>query len=764
MQENKDQPAKTQNFNSSRKSLSKHKNYRENKSQNYPDDVGIPMDVINGDIRQYLKNDTLRQDINLKFQQFLRNFKLDGRKVYIYHLNELARTGGKSLEIDYREMASMMPNICVWLADAPRMMLELLNKSVCSLFDELYPNNSLENPEISIRITNVPVCDSIRNLRQIQLNILVCVSGVVVRISSVLPQLLIAIYTCDKCFYRTAPLFQSNSETEVRPYSCVNCQSKGPFTLNEMDSTYRNYQRLKLQELASSVVCGRMPRSKEVILLDNLVDLAYPGEEIEITGIYRNIIDKRQTLDKEFPTFDTVIEANHIQKRENKHIIQLGRYEDHHEILNLSKHPQLFKLITQSIAPFIYGHEYTKNALALALFGGQEKNKAKHRLRGDINILMLGDPGTAKSQFLKYIEKTFDRAVYTTGKGATAVGLTASVHKDPYTHEWSLQGGALVLADKGVCLIDEFDKMNDQDRVSIHEAMEQQTISISKAGIVTQLQARCTVIAAANPIHGLYDFDYSLRQNVNLSDPILSRFDLLCLLEDTIDPGIDEKLADFVVNSHVRHSLRTDDKKSGVENPKIIESHLLSKYIKYAKHQIVPRLDKSADENIARVYIELRKVSIDNAGLPISVRHLESIIRLAEAHARICLRDRVINVDVDLAIKMMVKSYISSQKFGVQKVLQQNLKNFIRYETDLFERRVFLLKKIVRNRLKNEALIGVQDDPDPENIYLKVNTVDFVDKMRENGLIDDAHFFNDPRFYDAGFSISDDHAMIYYKR
>ena len=217
----------------------------------------------------------------------------------------------------------------------------------------------------------------------------------------------------------------------------------------------------------------------------------------------------------------------------------------------------------KSIAPSIFGHEDIKTALALAMFGGVFKNpQGKHRLRGDINILMLGDPGTAKSQFLKYVEKTSHRSVYTTGQGASAVGLTASVHKDPITREWTLEGGALVMADKGVCLIDEFDKMSDQDRyaclesqfdsTSIHEAMEQQSISISKAGIVTTLQARCAVIAAANPLFGKYNAQVPFAQNVELTEPILSRFDILCVVQDIADPIVDEHLARFVVGSHMR--------------------------------------------------------------------------------------------------------------------------------------------------------------------------------------------------------------------
>lgn len=213
------------------------------------------------------------------------------------------------------------------------------------------------------------------------------------------------------------------------------------------------------------------------------------------------------------------------------------------------------------MAPSIYGHEDIKTAIALSLFSGVTKDiNHKHRLRGDINILMLGDPGTAKSQFLKYVEKTAHRSVFATGQGASAVGLTASVRKDPVTREWTLEGGALVLADKGVCLIDEFDKMNDADRTSIHEAMEQQSISISKAGIVTTLRARCAVVAAANPIRGRYNPTIPFQQNVELTEPILSRFDVLCVVKDTVDPVKDEMLARFVVGSHLRSHPNFDSK------------------------------------------------------------------------------------------------------------------------------------------------------------------------------------------------------------
>jgi DNA replication licensing factor MCM2 len=251
--------------------------------------------------------------------------------------------------------------------------------------------------------------------------------------------------------------------------------------------------------------------------------------------------------------FSTILEANHINKKEDQFAAFRLTEEDERHIRALARDERIKRRIIKSIAPSIYGHEDIKTALALSLFGGVAKDvNRKARLRGDINVLLLGDPGTAKSQFLKYVEKTAHRSVFATGQGASAVGLTASVRKDPITQEWTLEGGALVLADKGVCLIDEFDKMNDSDRTSIHEAMEQQSISISKAGIVTSLQARCAIIAAANPIRGRYNPTIPFQQNVELTDPILSRFDVLCVVRDAVDPVQDELLARFVVGSHLR--------------------------------------------------------------------------------------------------------------------------------------------------------------------------------------------------------------------
>merc|ERR1719356_2250480 len=301
-------------------------------------------------------------------------------------------------------------------------------------------------------------------------------------------------------------------------------------------------------------------------------------------------------------------------------------------IRELASQPNIRERFIASMAPSIYGMTHVKTAIALSLMGGQPKiAQGKHRIRGDINTLIVGDPGLAKSQFLKYVEQTFPRAVYTTGKGASAVGLTAAVTRNEHG-DFCLEGGAMVLADDGICLLDEFDKMNDQDRTSIHEAMEQQTISISKAGIVTTLKARCSVIAAANPIGGRYDPTMTFSDNVDLTEPILSRFDILCVVRDTVDSIIDEHLARFVVGSHMRsHPLATDEDHqvmseveqslaattslAGVEK---IPQDLLKKYILYARERVHPKLHQMDQDKVAKMYSDPRRESMVTGSIPIT--------------------------------------------------------------------------------------------------------------------------------------------------
>ncbi|KAA3484192.1 DNA replication licensing factor MCM2-like [Gossypium australe] len=726
------------------------------------DDQGeFEMYRVQGTLREWVTRDEVRCFIFKKFRDFILTYvnpkNGHGDIEYVRLINEVVSANKCSLEIDYKQFISVHPNIAIWLADAPQSVLEVMEDVAQRVVFDLHPNYKNIHHKIYIRITNLPIYDQIRDIRQIHLNTMVRIGGVVTRRSGVFPQLQQVKYDCNKCGSILGPFFQ-NSYSEVKVGSCPECQSKGPFTVNIEQTVYRNYQKLTLQESPGTVPAGRLPRYKEVILLNDLIDCARPGEEIEVTGIYTNNFDMSLNTKNGFPVFATVVEANYVAKKQDLFSAYKLTQEDKEDIEKLAKDPQIGERIIKSIAPSIYGHEDIKTAIALAMFGGQEKNvEGKHRLRGDINVLLLGDPGTAKSQFLKYVEKTGQRAVYTTGKGASAVGLTAAVHKDPVTREWTLEGGALVLADKGICLIDEFDKMNDQDRVSIHEAMEQQSISISKAGIVTSLQARCSVIAAANPIGGRYDSSKTFSQNVELTDPIVSRFDILCVVKDVVDPVTDEMLAKFVVDSHFRSQPKganIDDKAfsesqeesqapAGLADSKILSQELLRKYLTYAKLNVFPRFHEKDMAKLTKVYADLRKESSRGQGVPIAVRHIESMIRMSEAHARMHLRQHVTEEDVDMAIRVFLESSISTQKFGVQKALRKSFRQYITFKKDYHGLLLVLLRELVNNAMRFEEILSGSTQM---LNHVDVKVVDLQAKAEEYEITNLEAFFSSSEF------------------
>ncbi|CAJ2503166.1 Uu.00g105600.m01.CDS01 [Anthostomella pinea] len=643
-------------------------------------------DVKASSLTDWVAQPAVQRTIKREFKAFLTEYTDEnGSSVYGSRIRTLGEINAESLEVSYDHLSSSKAILAYFLANAPVEMLNLFDEVAMDVVLLHYPDYERIHSDIHVRIFDLPVHYTLRQLRQSHLNCLVRVSGVVTRRSGVFPQLKYVKFDCTKCGVTLGP-FQQESNVEVKITFCQNCQSRGPFTINSEKTVYRNYQKLSLQESPGTVPAGRLPRHREVILLWDLIDRVKPGEEIEVTGIYRNNYDAQLNNRNGFPVFATILEANNVVKSHD----QLAGFrlteEDEQKIRKLSRDPQIIDKVINSMAPSIYGHADIKTAVALSLFGGVAKvAKGSHHVRGDINVLLLGDPGTAKSQVLKYVEKTAHRAVFATGQGASAVGLTASVRRDPLTSEWTLEGGALVLADRGTCLIDEFDKMNDQDRTSIHEAMEQQTISISKAGIVTTLQARCGIIAAANPIGGRYNSTIPFSANVELTEPILSRFDILCVVRDTVDPAEDERLARFIVGSHSRSHPSTQEVKETMETEQDtktaresqdaikkegqIPQELLRKYILYARDHCSPKLLHMDEDKVARLFADMRRESLATGAYPITVRHLEAIIRISESFCRMRLSEYCSAQDIDRAIAVTVDSFVGSQKVSCKKAL-----------------------------------------------------------------------------------------------
>jgi len=721
-------------------------------------------------VREHVAQLGIRREVLNRFKNFLRTCTTEkGEAVFQVKIKEMCLKNKSSFEVDYNVLASECQTLAYFLPEAPREVLEIFDEAAMKVVLSLYPNYERIAGDIKVRISELPLVEELRSLRQLHLNQLIRTSGVVSSSSGVLPQLYMVKYDCTKCGYVLGPFYQDQN-TEVKPGTCPECQSYGPFEINQTTTLYKNYQRITIQESPGKVTAGRLPRSKDALLFGDLCDTCKPGDEIELTGIYSNSYDTSLNTKNGFPIFATVIIANHVVRHDEKAATDAMTEDDIKAINALSKDERIGERIIASIAPSVYGHDDIKRALALALFGGVTKNPGdKHKVRGDLNVLLCGDPGTAKSCFLKYCQNIAPRAVFSTGQGASAVGLTAYVKRSQETKEWTLEAGALVLADRGVCLIDEFDKMNDADRTSIHEAMEQQTISISKAGIVTQLQARCSVLAAANPIGGRYDPSMTFAENVDLTEPILSRFDILCVVRDTVDPVADEHLARFVVASHMKNhpratqadldnmkkteeALASSSNLAGVEK---IPQELLKKYIMYARQKFHPKLHQMDQEKVAKMYSELRRESMATGSIPITVRHIESMIRMAEAHAKMHLREFVSEDDVNMAMRVMLESFIDTQKFSVMKNMKKNFTRYLSYKRDNNELLLFILRG-----LASETATYMKNRYGTEQEVVEVSEKDLSEKARQISIQNLQPFFNSEMFKANNFKYDSSRKLI----
>eukprot|EP01084_Bolivina_argentea_P100194 179958_1 len=717
----------------------------------------VNLEDFDGPLREWLDEDRVRREIKNRFKSFLTGYTdRSGNAVYPNKIKQMCQDNQCSLSVSYMHLSEFAAVLAIWLVEQPTIMIELFDGVGMDVAKISFPDYESIHSAIHIRITNLPLTDELRDLRQLHLNSFVQVNGVCTRRTSIFPQLQLVRFDCIKCGFTTSPIAQNvdmndgggnkNADKLIKPSACPDCNSTGPFKLNESKTLYRNYQKIVLQESPQNVPAGRIPRSRDVILIDDLCDKIRPGEEIQVLGIYKNIFSAQIESINSFPVFSTIIEANNILK-ENDYYSQFEISDDDKLYFTntLSKIPDLEEiLISECVCPSIYGHNYIKRSLLYALVGGQEKIHAnKHRVRGDINILILGDPGVGKSQFLKYITKIAYRSVYSTGKGASAVGLTASVRRDRMSGEWTLEGGALVLADRGVCVIDEFDKMNEQDRVSIHEAMEQQTISVSKAGIIATLQARCAVIAAANPIRGRYDSSLTFIDNVDLTDPILSRFDILAVVKDKVDAINDEKLAKFVVENHIRchpnnieqEDDNDNDDDENKEDKKLNSINLtqeqLKKYILYAKQTCHPKLDNIDRDKIAEFYSDLRQKSMSSpGGIPIAVRHIESILRISEARAKLHLREFVRSDDVDMAIRVMLESFIKTQKKSIQETLKRHFNQYLNFAKDTNQLILHLLNEEIDEEIKwKQMTVDESQQSSTSDTQIAIKLKDFQTKL-----------------------------------
>jgi len=503
---------------------------------------------------------------------------------------------------------------------------------------------------------------AVRHVRGEHLGHLITVRGIVIRVSDVKPAVQVNAYSCDRCgreVFQPVSSKQFTPLTECPSKACKENNSKGQLFLSTRASKFLPFQEVKIQEMADQVPVGHIPRQLTIHCHGALTRMINPGDVVDVAGVFLPTPYTGFKAIRAGLLTDTYLEAQHVHQHKKAYDSMVLAPTTLRRMADLEQSGQLYEFLSRSIAPEIFGHLDVKKALLLQLIGGVTKEVGDGmRIRGDINVCLMGDPGVAKSQLLKYITKVAPRGVYTTGRGSSGVGLTAAVMRDPVTDEMVLEGGALVLADNGTCCIDEFDKMDDSDRTAIHEVMEQQTISISKAGITTTLNARTSILAAANPLYGRYNPRISPVENINLPAALLSRFDVLFLILDTPSRDTDEELARHVTHVHI-HNRHPEPQGGGL----IFSPAEVRQWVARAR-SFRPTIPKVVHDYVVGAYVRMRQQQKRDEGTKKTFTHtsprtLLGVLRLSQALARLRFANEVITDDVDEALRLIEVSKAS---------------------------------------------------------------------------------------------------------
>merc|ERR1719481_52359 len=569
---------------------------------------------------------------------------------YLQRLEEIQLNEEPYLAINCAHIQQFDEDLYRQLVCYPQEVIPAMDMGVNEVFFDKYPEMDLRQ-QIQVRPFNADKTANMRSLNPEDIDQLITVTGMVIRASNLIPEMAVAHFQCSVC--RNTAEVEIEQGRIAEPTLCPNCQTNHSFALVHNRSRFTDKQMVKLQESPDDMPAGQTPHTVVLYVHGDLVDSVQPGDRVAVTGVYRAVPQRSNPKMRNLlSVYKTHIDVVHFRKtdQDRLHTCDSAASLDDETVSmlkDLSEKKDIYERLARAVAPSIYENEDVKKGILLQLFGGNRKDFSKTgraNFRAELNILLCGDPGTSKSQLLQYVYNLIPRSQYTSGKGSSATGLTAYVTRDTETGQLVLQTGALVLADNRVCCIDEFDKMNETTRSVLHEVMEQQTLSIAKAGIICQLNARTSILAAANPIHSKWDPRGTVMENIQLPPTLMSRFDLVFLILDPQDEQYDKKLARHLVSLYYRDQSQQEED--------IYSMDILRDYIKYAKQTFSPVLSDSAGQQLIENYVEMRKIGAGRGQITAYPRQLESLIRLSEAHARMRFSKTVELEDVEEAARL----------------------------------------------------------------------------------------------------------------
>ncbi|UPW01958.1 minichromosome maintenance protein MCM [Halorussus gelatinilyticus] len=662
--------------------------------------------------------------------ELIDNFEQFYRRYYSDEIGRLAQNypnEQRSLSIDWTDLYRYDSDLADDFLSQPEQLREYAEEAL-RLYD-LPVDVSLG--QAHVRVQNLDESTDIREIRARHVNTMVSVQGIVRKATNVRPKIQEAAFECQRCGTLTY-IPQSGGDFQ-EPHECQGCERQGPFQINFDQSEFVDSQKLRVQESPEGLRGGETPQSLDVHIEDDITGEVTPGDHVTVTGVLH--LEQQGSGQDKSAVFDVYMDGISVTIEDEQFEEMDITDEDKQEIVELSQSDDIYEQMVDSMAPAIYGYEEEKLAMILQLFSGVTKHLPdESRIRGDLHMLLIGDPGTGKSQMISYVQNIAPRSVYTSGKGSSSAGLTAAAVRDDFGdgQQWTLEAGALVLADQGIAAVDELDKMAADDRSAMHEALEQQKISVSKAGINATLKSRCSLLGAANPKYGRFDQYESIGEQIDLEPALISRFDLIFTVTDQPDEEHDKRLAQHIIQTNYAGQLNTQRTEMSAPNiseeqvesqteevAPAIDPDLLRKYIAYAKRSCFPTMTEEAKRTIEDFYVDLRTKGADeDAPVPVTARKLEALVRLSEASARVRLSDEVEQQDAERAVEI-TRSCL--QDIGVDPETGQ-------FDADVVETGT---SKSQRDRIKDiKQLIG-----DVEEEYDEGAPVDVVlDRAEEIGL------------------------------